>query len=211
MTHSWVSRANALATYAGTVLAVVCLAVTATDYFHRATPAVHCDFVGTEGLQKEFGHDRGYIVLNLTADLRSEFSWNTKQLFVYVNVEFATRKNAHNNMVMWSAIIEDKNEAVLRLPTLRPQYPYAITDQGFNLRDREFNVTVAYNVMPRVGALYTRHHKFTGFRFPGEYQAPALGRVRRPGSDVIEEVPASREEAEVAAYLEGLEQEEAEA
>ncbi len=50
-----------------------------------------------------------------------------------------------------------------------------------------------------------------GFRFPGEYQAPALGRVRRPGSDVIEEVPASREEAEVAAYLEGLEQEEAEA
>lgn len=99
MTHSWVSRANALATYAGTVLAVVCLAVTATgglpadahaaaamyqwsvrlpvqcpdskpvlgsmpplyslaDYFHRATPVVHCDFVGTEGLQKEFGHDR---------------------------------------------------------------------------------------------------------------------------------------------------------
>ncbi len=30
MTHSWVSRSNALATYAGTVLAVVCLAVTAT-------------------------------------------------------------------------------------------------------------------------------------------------------------------------------------
>lgn len=99
---------------------------------------------------------QAYIVLNLTADLRSEFSWNTKQLFVYVvsaacflagvrtsaglrigpaanrqlacasccccagpssspfltlesqNVEFATRKNAHNNMVMWSAIIEDK-------------------------------------------------------------------------------------------------------
>lgn len=46
-----------------------------------------------------------------------------------------------------------------------------------------------------------------GFRLPGEYQAPALGRVRRPGSDVIEEVPASQEEAEVAAYLEGLEEE----
>ena len=36
-----------------------------------------------------------------------------------------------------------QNEAVLRLPSLRPQYPYAITDQGFNLRDREFNVTVS--------------------------------------------------------------------
>lgn len=30
MSHTWLSRANALATYAGTVLAVVCLAVTAT-------------------------------------------------------------------------------------------------------------------------------------------------------------------------------------
>ncbi|PRW61286.1 hypothetical protein C2E21_0224 [Chlorella sorokiniana] len=65
--------------------------------------------------------------------------------------------------------------------------------------------------MPRVGALYTRQRKFTGFRLPGEYQAPALGRVRRPGSDLIEEVPASQEEAEVAAYLEGLEEEGAQA
>ena len=83
-----------MATYAGTVLAVVCLAVTATgalssarilrarrpalrvlppapllstprphdacpaDYFHKSAPVVRCDFVGTEGLQKEFGHDR---------------------------------------------------------------------------------------------------------------------------------------------------------
>lgn len=27
---------------------------------------------------------QAYVVLNLTADLRSEFSWNTKQLFVFV-------------------------------------------------------------------------------------------------------------------------------
>jgi len=47
-------------------------------------------------------------VLNLTADLRSEFTWNAKQLFVYVNFEFATRKNVQNQMVMWSVIIEDK-------------------------------------------------------------------------------------------------------
>lgn len=101
MSHSWLSRANALATFAGTVLAVVCLAVTATgaadgaprcapaastarcrglrlarsllpsrlkgslvpslpvtDYFHKSQPVLSCEFVGTEGLQKEFGHDR---------------------------------------------------------------------------------------------------------------------------------------------------------
>ena len=88
MSHSWLNRANALGTFAGTVLAVVCLAVTATgdcwvgwwagslhiaspvcaaliamtcvsaDLLHRSHPFVACDFVGTEGLQKEFGHDR---------------------------------------------------------------------------------------------------------------------------------------------------------
>lgn len=159
-------------------------------------------------------HLQAYVVLNVSADLRSEFTWNTKQLFVYVNVEFGTRKNARNSMVMWSRIIEHKvwltgagagcwvegergkwqgdravmlrqppaaaslpallptlapspppppqESAVLRLPTLRPAYPYAVTDQGFNLRGRPFNVTVGWNVMPRVGALYSRHRTFSG-------------------------------------------------
>lgn len=48
------------------------------------------------------------MVLNLTADLRGEFTWNTKQLFVFVNVLFETAKNARNQMVMWSSIIEDQ-------------------------------------------------------------------------------------------------------
>lgn len=47
-------------------------------------------------------------MLNLTADLRSEFSWNTKQIFVYVNFDFRTKKNARNQMVMWSAILDSK-------------------------------------------------------------------------------------------------------
>ena len=51
---------------------------------------------------------QAYVVLNLTADLRSEFTWNTKQLFVHVDVEFGTRKNSKNQMATWSAIIEDK-------------------------------------------------------------------------------------------------------
>ena len=53
-------------------------------------------------------HRQAYIVLDLKADLRSEFSWNTKQLFVYVGAQFGTRKNARNDMVLWSSIIEDK-------------------------------------------------------------------------------------------------------
>lgn len=192
MSSTWISRGNSLLTFAGSVLAAMALATTCTDYFHRSDPRVSCSFVGTEGLQKEFGHDRAHIVLNLTADLRSEFSWNTKQIFVYVNFDFSTQKNARNQMVMWSAILEDKEHAVINLPALRAQYPYALTDQGFNLRGREFDVTVAWNVMPRVGALYTRSRTFPGVgRLPDGYLQPTLGRVQLPGSTEMADVPAA--------------------
>ncbi len=55
-----------------------------------------------------------------------------------------------------------QEHAVLHLPALRPQYPYAITDQGFNLRGRQFNVTVAWNAMPKVGALSKQVRTFAG-------------------------------------------------
>lgn len=175
--HSFWYRANALATFAGTVLAGMCLLVTITDYFHTSHPSVSCTYLGVEGLQKEFGHDRAYIVLNASLDLRSEFSWNTKQLFVHVDVEFATRRNARNQIVMWHSIILNKEDAVLHLPALRQQYPYAVTDQGFSLRGREFNVTVAWNVMPRVGALFSRSRSFGPFWLPDSYHQPAMGKL----------------------------------
>ena len=55
-----------------------------------------------------------------------------------------------------------QSAAVVRLPTLRPQYPYAITDQGFNLRDRQFNVTVGAGA---AGPLVWQHEAgcFTGW------------------------------------------------
>ena len=55
-----------------------------------------------------------------------------------------------------------QEHAFIRVPTLRAQFPYALTDQGFNLRNRDFNITVSWNVMPRVGGLYTRHRTFPG-------------------------------------------------
>lgn len=86
---------------------------------------------------------------------------------------------------------------MLSLPTLRQQYPFAVTDQGFNLRGREFNVTVAWNCMPRVGALYTRSKTFSGFRLPEDYIAPSIGNLHPPGGELEE--GAAEEEEEGAA------------
>ena len=105
---------------------------------------------------------QAYLVLNVTADLRSVFTWNTKQLFLYVNVDFATPSNPGNSMVMWSQIVRASEDAVLEAPYLRSGYPFAVTDQRQEMLGREFNVTVVWHVMPRVGRLYKDSRTFSG-------------------------------------------------
>jgi Signal peptidase subunit len=46
--------------------------------------------------------------IDLSVDLREEFTWMTKQLFLYVTVDFETPDNRFNQMVMWSHIITSK-------------------------------------------------------------------------------------------------------
>ena len=48
------------------------------------------------------------VTFDLDADLRSVFSWNTKQLFVYLQVEYETEKNKRNQIVLWDSIIQQK-------------------------------------------------------------------------------------------------------
>jgi signal peptidase complex subunit 3 len=109
-------------------------------------------------------------------------------------VEFATPKNPDNNMVMWSKIVERPEEALLRVPRLRAGYPFSVTDQGHELLGREFNVTVAWNVMPRVGALFTQRRTFAGIAaLPSDYVKAEKGNIRRAGARGAE-APRAREE-----------------
>lgn len=83
---------------------------------------------------------------------------------------------------MWSAILSKPESARGTLTNLKPQYPFAVTDQGYSLRGVPFNITVAWNVMPRVGRLYSRSQTFTGFEFPEDYIVPPTEekKSRRP-------------------------------
>jgi len=47
-------------------------------------------------------------VVKLDADVRDEFTWNTKQLFMFLSVEYATPANPNSQLVMWSKIILGK-------------------------------------------------------------------------------------------------------
>ena len=47
-------------------------------------------------------------MVKLDADVRDEFTWNTKQLFMFLTVDYATEKNPSSQLVMWSKIVVSK-------------------------------------------------------------------------------------------------------
>jgi signal peptidase complex subunit 3 len=135
--------------------------------FHQSSPEVNVDIKSVERLYNlPSGNDEAYIVMDLYADLRSVFSWNTKQLFVFVNVEYETPKNHLNQVVVFDRIIEKRENAVISNKNLRNKYN--LVDQGKNLRGKTVNLTVTWHVMPVVGALYTRSKSMKA-TLPNEY------------------------------------------
>lgn len=48
------------------------------------------------------------VTFNLDADLRSAFSWNTKQLFVFLRAEYTSDDGGLNQIVLWDSIIQQK-------------------------------------------------------------------------------------------------------
>lgn len=63
-----------------------------------------------------------------------------------------------------------QDEATVDLPRLAQEFPYAVTDQGYTLRGTLFNISITWNVMPRVGRLYTRTQAFGPWELPQDYQ-----------------------------------------
>lgn len=97
--HSLTVRLNTVLTFFGSVAAVLCILVTASDLLHSADPPVSLSLTEVKRLSLHRGtHDQAALSLKLDADLSSAFSWNTKQLFVFVQAEYATPSNAVNQV-----------------------------------------------------------------------------------------------------------------
>jgi len=96
-------------------------------------------------------------------------------LYVYMLVEYATETSPHNEMVIWNRIIENKTDAKLDIRKLPRMYPFVLAaemNQGAGLLGLPYNVTLAWNVMPRVGRLYTRSETASGMAFPSYHIEP---------------------------------------
>ncbi|KAK9454236.1 signal peptidase 22kDa subunit [Dipodascopsis uninucleata] len=108
--------------------------------------------------------DHALISFDLDIDLSPVFTWNTKQLFVYIAVTYSGKPYA-NKAVIWDEIIKDKEQASISLRNQTADY--AIYDITGKFNNRDAALTVEYTVQPYVGMLTT--HKALGrhkFSFP---------------------------------------------
>jgi signal peptidase complex subunit 3 len=125
MSHTFQHRLNALLTFAVTTLAVLCLLASITDEFHRSDPVADVRVLEIERFARVDRNDEAYLVFSVDADLRSCFSWNTKQLFVSVQAEYEIdhpQQGRLTNVVsIWDRVVESKEKAVLRVPRARKQ------------------------------------------------------------------------------------------
>ena len=87
------SRTNAALTFFGSTIAALCVLTTLTDFLHSGEPRAALRLEGVQRLAPFRGrYDQAVLSVSLDADLSGEFTWNTKQLFVFVAAEYETEE-----------------------------------------------------------------------------------------------------------------------
>jgi len=175
--YSWSLRLNTVLTLGVTVLAALCAVASFTDTLHRSTPYVDLQVLKMGPLERlRNGEDKVTLRLNITADLDSVFTWNTKQLFVFVAAEYSTPETAFNQVSLWDTIIERKEDTKIQeeviaklVRRMKRDGPFTYPFQGKDLQGREFNLTMYWNVMPISGVFLTNKVVVPGFQLPQHY------------------------------------------
>ncbi|XP_057960969.1 signal peptidase complex subunit 3B-like isoform X1 [Malania oleifera] len=125
--HSFGYRANALLTFAVTILALMCAMASVSDNLNSPSPTAEVQVLNINWFQKQpNGNDEASLTLNISANLESMFTWNTKQVFVFLAAEYATPKNSMNQVSLWDGIIPAKEHAKFWIHTTNK---YRFTDQ----------------------------------------------------------------------------------
>ncbi|KAL3652839.1 hypothetical protein CASFOL_002520 [Castilleja foliolosa] len=166
--HSFGYRANALLAFAVTVLALICGIASFSDNFNSPSPSAEVQVLNINRFRKKLtGDDEVGLTLNISANLESLFTWNTKQVFVFFTAEYATPKNMLNQVSLWDSIIPSKERAKFQIQTSNK---YRFIDQGSNLRGNDFNITMHWHVMPKTGKMFADNLVISGYRLPEAYR-----------------------------------------
>ncbi|XP_041001020.1 signal peptidase complex subunit 3B-like isoform X2 [Juglans microcarpa x Juglans regia] len=95
--HSLGFRVNALLTLGVTVLALMCVMASLSDNLSVPSPSANVQVLNFNWFQKQSeGNEEVSLTFKISADLQSMFTWNTKQVFVFLAAEYETPKNSLN-------------------------------------------------------------------------------------------------------------------
>ncbi|KAL6626676.1 hypothetical protein ACP70R_030402 [Stipagrostis hirtigluma subsp. patula] len=165
--HSWTQRLLAAATTAGILLAAACAAASALDAFHAPSVQAQAHVTKINRFHKQInGNDKVTLTFNVSANLESLFTWNTKQVFVFLTAEYENSKNSLNQVSLWDHIIPDKDHANLQLE-VKSKYP--LIDQGSSLRGKKIQLVLHWHVMPNAGAMIRDRKALSEFKLPDAY------------------------------------------
>mmetsp|Transcript_25479 Transcript_25479/g.61367 ORF Transcript_25479/g.61367 Transcript_25479/m.61367 type:complete len:182 (-) Transcript_25479:123-668(-) len=146
-------RANAVFFYWTTVIFFLSMGCSISSFYFESDPRVSLELNKFEELSyvSSYNAENALFSLDIDADLTSLWNWNVKQLFVWVQAEYRTKTYKKNQVILWDTIIEDPSEAHLLLKD--EKLKYELTSFEKELRNREINLTIAWDIMPVVGVL----------------------------------------------------------
>ncbi|KOS19689.1 Signal peptidase complex subunit SPC3 [Escovopsis weberi] len=183
--HSSFIRVQNVLGFFSTVVTVLGAIIAATDFTASRDPS---GVIRPNNIQVVKGKPHYYsprkeeyaiIRFSLDADLSSLFTWNTKQVFVYVTADWAGPGASNNSAVIWDSIITspsadhlqnigpvamkklkksaegktiDPSRGILKLRNQKPKYQ--ITHPSGKIADtQDVTLNLHYNVQPWVGLL----------------------------------------------------------
>ncbi|KAK5993414.1 Signal peptidase complex subunit 3 [Cladobotryum mycophilum] len=183
--HSSFTRIQNVFGFFTTVAFVLAAFIAVTDFGSTRSPN---GVIKTDGIQVVKGRPHYYsskkeeyaiIRFSLEADLSSLFTWNTKQVFVYVTADWTGPNNANNSAVIWDTIITnpsadhlqnigpvamkklkrssegktiDPSRGLLKLKNQKPKYQ--ITHPSGKIAETtDVTLKLHYNIQPWVGLL----------------------------------------------------------
>ncbi|XP_058091550.1 signal peptidase complex subunit 3B-like isoform X2 [Magnolia sinica] len=147
--HSLGHRLNCVFQIAAVLLALLCAFASLSDNLN--TPSVHANVqvLKVNWFRKQLnGNDEVTLTLNISMDLQSTFTWNTKQIS------------------LWDHIIPDKDHAKFQTQIMNK---YPLIDQGSNLRGKTIGLVLHWEAMPKTGRMIRDGLFLSDFHLPDEY------------------------------------------
>ncbi|CAM0879112.1 unnamed protein product [Alopecurus aequalis] len=165
--HSWTHRLLAAGTTGALLLLATCVAASALDAFHVPSVEAQAHVTKINRFHKQInGNDKVTLTFSLSANLESLFTWNTKQVFVFLTAEYETAKNSLNQVSLWDRIIPDKDHSNVQVE-VKSKYP--LIDQGTSLRGKKVQFVLHWHIMPNAGRMMRGKMPISEFNLPDTY------------------------------------------